>query len=439
MSIPSFSLKSQVSSRKLKDALSASSKSNFRLQTSNLRRRKSRGLSLVELVVFIVIVSTAVAGVLGVMDVTTRSSVDPMIHKQALAIAEAVLEEVQLQPFTYCDPDDPGAATADMTGASIAFDAASTTPTSATGNPIDVNHTISGTNRYVFVQVVSSNTFPTISSVVWDPTGVNEALSVIATDNRASDVRTVLYGKVNPTAKTAIMRVTLSAGDSSGTYVAVSSFKGVHPTTPLGTPATANGGTGGTPTVTVSAATGDLVIDFMGTKETTSGKTAGAGQTELWDSYSNQSYGAGSWKAGAATPVVMSWTGVPEEWAMIGVALKPGGGCPNITEAIGPENVGEMETRYSTTKPFDNVNDYHGFDSNTAAPSGIRNIDSTLIAGLDGYRVTVSVAGQPLGAIGNDAYGNPQSLLITVTVTGPGNTTVTLNGYRTRYAPNALP
>jgi len=26
-----------------------------------------------------------------------------------------------------------------------------------------------------------------------------------------------------------------------------------------------------------------------------------------------------------------------------------------------------------------------------------------------------------------------------VTVTGPGNTTVTLNGYRTRYAPNALP
>jgi len=121
---------------------------------------------------------------------------------------------------------------------------------------------------------------------------------------------------------------------------------------------------------------------------------------------------------------------------MIGVALKPGGGCPNITEAIGPE---AGETRYSTTLPFDNVNDYHGFDSNTAAPSGIRTIDSTLIAGLDGYRVTVSVAGQPLGAIGNDAYGNPQSLLITVTVTGPGNTTVTLNGYRTRYAPNALP
>jgi MSHA pilin protein MshD len=121
---------------------------------------------------------------------------------------------------------------------------------------------------------------------------------------------------------------------------------------------------------------------------------------------------------------------------MVGVALKPGGSCPLLAEAIGPE---PGETRYSSTLPFDNVNDYHGFDTNTATPSGIRSINSTLIAGLDGYRVTVSVAGQTLGGIGNDAYGNPQSLLITVTVTGPGNTTVTLHGYRTRYAPNDLP
>src|SRR5439155_961170 len=41
---------------------------------------------------------------------------DPMIQKQALAIAEALLEEVQLQPFTYCDPDDPNAASAQNAG-----------------------------------------------------------------------------------------------------------------------------------------------------------------------------------------------------------------------------------------------------------------------------------------------------------------------------------
>jgi MSHA pilin protein MshD len=85
---------------------------NLELGTWNLERRRSLGLSLVELIVFIVIVSAAVAGVLGALSLATRSSADPMIQKQALAVAEAVLEEVQLMPFTYCDPDDPQAATA---------------------------------------------------------------------------------------------------------------------------------------------------------------------------------------------------------------------------------------------------------------------------------------------------------------------------------------
>jgi MSHA pilin protein MshD len=75
-------------------------------------RRLERGVTLVELIVFIVIVSTAVAGVLMTLDLSNRSSTDPMIQKQALAVAEALLEEVQLQPFTYCDPDDSQAATA---------------------------------------------------------------------------------------------------------------------------------------------------------------------------------------------------------------------------------------------------------------------------------------------------------------------------------------
>lgn len=65
---------------------------------------------------FIVIVSVALVGVLAVLNVTTRASADPMIRKQMLAIAEALLEEVQSQPFTWCDPDDPAAATATGTG-----------------------------------------------------------------------------------------------------------------------------------------------------------------------------------------------------------------------------------------------------------------------------------------------------------------------------------
>lgn len=71
-----------------------------------------RGVSLVELIVFIVVVSVGVAGVLLALNMSTRASADPLIQKQALAIAEAILEEIQVRPLTYCDPDDANAATA---------------------------------------------------------------------------------------------------------------------------------------------------------------------------------------------------------------------------------------------------------------------------------------------------------------------------------------
>ena len=83
------------------------------MSTSNYSMlRRQAGISLIELIMFIVIVSVALAGILLVMNVTTKSSADPIIHKQALAIAESLLEEVELMPFTVCDPDDVNAASA---------------------------------------------------------------------------------------------------------------------------------------------------------------------------------------------------------------------------------------------------------------------------------------------------------------------------------------
>jgi MSHA pilin protein MshD len=75
-------------------------------------RHNQRGISLIELIMFIVIVSVALAGILLVLNVTTKSSADPLVHKQALAIAESLIEEVELMPLTICDPDDVNAASA---------------------------------------------------------------------------------------------------------------------------------------------------------------------------------------------------------------------------------------------------------------------------------------------------------------------------------------
>lgn len=71
-----------------------------------------RGTSLVELVMFIVVLALGLAGVMQVFSVAVRASADPQIQRQALAIAEALMEEVQLMPFTYCDPDDANLETA---------------------------------------------------------------------------------------------------------------------------------------------------------------------------------------------------------------------------------------------------------------------------------------------------------------------------------------
>ena len=58
-----------------------------------------RGISLVELIMFIVIISVALTGILLVMTNVTRHSADPLLHKQAIAAAESLLEEIELQDF----------------------------------------------------------------------------------------------------------------------------------------------------------------------------------------------------------------------------------------------------------------------------------------------------------------------------------------------------
>ena len=63
-------------------------------------RRPNCGFSLIEALVFIVIVSVALAGVLSVMNLTTLHSADPLIRKQAIVVAESLLEEITQHNFS---------------------------------------------------------------------------------------------------------------------------------------------------------------------------------------------------------------------------------------------------------------------------------------------------------------------------------------------------
>jgi MSHA pilin protein MshD len=72
-----------------------------------VKKRHQAGVTLVELILSMVIISIALTGVFSVMNLTVSHSADPVVQYQAVAIAEAYLEEVLLQSYT--DPDGTNA------------------------------------------------------------------------------------------------------------------------------------------------------------------------------------------------------------------------------------------------------------------------------------------------------------------------------------------
>jgi MSHA pilin protein MshD len=57
------------------------------------------GFSLVEVVISIVILGAGLAALIGSLVSTTQHSADPLVRKQTLAIADALLDEIELKPF----------------------------------------------------------------------------------------------------------------------------------------------------------------------------------------------------------------------------------------------------------------------------------------------------------------------------------------------------
>jgi MSHA pilin protein MshD len=62
--------------------------------------RRQRGLSMIELIFAIVIVSVGLVALLIPIISAVKNSADPVITKQMVAVAEATMEEIELMPFT---------------------------------------------------------------------------------------------------------------------------------------------------------------------------------------------------------------------------------------------------------------------------------------------------------------------------------------------------
>ena len=61
--------------------------------------RRQRGVTLIELIVALTIVAIAVAGMMAAFTRATAASADPVVTKQMAAVAETLMEEIQLKPF----------------------------------------------------------------------------------------------------------------------------------------------------------------------------------------------------------------------------------------------------------------------------------------------------------------------------------------------------
>lgn len=77
------------------------------LSPFTLHPSRTKGFSLVEVILFMVIVSVALVAVIHAFNLANVGSADPVLRRQSLAIAQSLLEEISYKPFGSAATDDP--------------------------------------------------------------------------------------------------------------------------------------------------------------------------------------------------------------------------------------------------------------------------------------------------------------------------------------------
>jgi hypothetical protein len=204
--------------------------------------------------------------------------------------------------------------------------AASTSSTSANASSASWKHTVgAGDNRALVVGVALRNaSSETVSSITYGGTSLTQVTSGSAANG--TNVRVELWYLLAPAVGTdSSIEVTLSG--STAFAAGGVTLTGVNQTTPFDSFTSATGSSTA-PSVSVSSAAGDVVIDIMGCVDTPT-VTIGASQTLQWTAASpgtpstDQATGAQSVEGGAASVTMSHTLSSSQAWAIGAVSINP--------------------------------------------------------------------------------------------------------------------
>ena len=137
-----------------------------------------KGVTLIELIISIVVISVAVTAVSAVYMLSVKRSADPLIQRQALSIAEAYLDEVLSKHYSASSSNCPASANShrSLFCSVDDYDGLSEAPTNQRGVPI---HTLS--DFTVSINVINTLLEDTpakrVDVAVTHPSGINLRLS----------------------------------------------------------------------------------------------------------------------------------------------------------------------------------------------------------------------------------------------------------------------
>ena len=197
----------------------------------------------------------------------------------------------------------------------VAFDTATDAQETTGDGVLSLSHTATGSDLAAFAGVEIFAGTTTSTSVTYAGTGMTEAWDfTYATSNGNAG-----YRLAGPTA--GAQTVTSTIGDTTPDrhFLGVISMTGVDQTTPVGTPATANGTTSPATVTVGSVGADDLVVDNMKVFAT---PTIGADQTESYNDIGGAQNVRGATQPGTAGGV-MSWTFTNATWGTGAIAFKP--------------------------------------------------------------------------------------------------------------------